>query len=110
MDNVLEVCKVTAQTTGKVYSSNACVVLWPCFVIDYRGQTPAEAEANFLLRASQLDTYGVDPHPVKVLTQKYSLLYILSCAIVWGRDWVLRFCNIHEYLWILKLISEYSEY
>ena len=34
----------------------------------YSGQTPAEAEANFLVRACQLDTYGVDPHPVKVTT------------------------------------------
>jgi len=30
------------------------------------GQTPGEAEGNFLIRACQLDTYGVDPHPVKV--------------------------------------------
>ena len=32
------------------------------------GQSPAVAESNFLKMASQMDTYGVDPHPVKVLT------------------------------------------
>lgn len=31
-----------------------------------RGQVPAEAEANFLKKAATLDTYGVDPHQVKV--------------------------------------------
>ncbi|XP_077514566.1 FERM domain-containing protein 5-like [Amblyomma americanum] len=30
-----------------------------------RGQVPAMAEANFLRKACLLDTYGVDPHPVK---------------------------------------------
>jgi len=30
------------------------------------GQVPAEAESNFLKKASSLDTYGVDPHQVKV--------------------------------------------
>lgn len=32
---------------------------------ELRGQTPAEAELNFLKKASQLETYGIDPHPVK---------------------------------------------
>jgi len=43
------------------------ITVYVC-VID-SGQTPAEAEANFLIRACQLDTYGVDPHPVKVTVQ-----------------------------------------
>ncbi|PSN38304.1 FERM domain-containing protein 5 [Blattella germanica] len=30
-----------------------------------KGQTPAQVETNFLRKACQLDTYGVDPHPVK---------------------------------------------
>ncbi|ELT91322.1 hypothetical protein CAPTEDRAFT_180802 [Capitella teleta] len=29
------------------------------------GQVPSDAEYNFLVKASSLDTYGVDPHPVK---------------------------------------------
>lgn len=31
-----------------------------------RGQVPAVSELNFLRKACLLDTYGVDPHPVKV--------------------------------------------
>lgn len=33
---------------------------------ELRGQLLEETEANFLRKASMLDTYGVDPHPVKV--------------------------------------------
>lgn len=29
-------------------------------------QTPADVELKFLAKAAQLDTYGIDPHPVKV--------------------------------------------
>lgn len=31
-----------------------------------RGQSPTQTESNFLRKACSLDTYGVDPHPVKV--------------------------------------------
>lgn len=31
-----------------------------------KGQSPSQIENTFLKLASQLDTYGVDPHPVKV--------------------------------------------
>ena len=41
-------------------------------VCGFSRQTPAVAEMNFLVTAAQLDTYGVDPHPVKV--QRSSLL------------------------------------
>lgn len=33
--------------------------------LEMRTQTPAEAELHFLERASKLETYGIDPHPVK---------------------------------------------
>lgn len=32
----------------------------------FRGQSPAVAEFNILLKAHSLETYGVDPHPCKV--------------------------------------------
>lgn len=52
----------------------------------YRGQTPAMAESNFLLRASQLDTYGVDPHPVKVVNCCLALILLpinnVLCKVV----------------------------
>lgn len=32
---------------------------------DFLGLQPADAELNFLKKASQLDTYGIDPYPVK---------------------------------------------
>lgn len=41
---------------------------------EMRGQTPAQAELNFLKKAAALDTYGIDPHPVK--DHKGSQLYL----------------------------------
>lgn len=35
-----------------------------------KGFTPEQAETHFLRLASQLDTYAVDPHPVKVNKKK----------------------------------------
>lgn len=32
---------------------------------DFLGLSPADAELNFLKKACQLDTYGIDPYPVK---------------------------------------------
>lgn len=32
-----------------------------------KGQSPSTMETHFLRKACQLDTYGVDPHPVKVI-------------------------------------------
>ncbi|XP_056370416.1 FERM domain-containing protein 3 isoform X2 [Oenanthe melanoleuca] len=32
---------------------------------EFRGQSPAVAEFNLLLKANSLETYGVDPHPCK---------------------------------------------
>lgn len=39
-----------------------------------KGQVPSVAESNFLRKACLIDTYGVDPHPVK--DQKGNQLYI----------------------------------
>lgn len=36
------------------------------FFCNFRGQSPAVAEFNLLLKAYSLETYGVDPHPCKV--------------------------------------------
>lgn len=36
-----------------------------------KGQSQSQIENTFLKLASQLDTYGVDPHPVKVNTTFY---------------------------------------
>jgi len=33
----------------------------------YRGETPTESEEYFLKLVAKLDTYGVDPHCVKVV-------------------------------------------
>ena len=41
------------------------------FYLYCRGQVPAEAEANFLKKAASLDTYGVDPHKVKVSISRW---------------------------------------
>lgn len=47
-----------------------CVIYRLALRLLCRGQTPAAAEANFLQQASRLDTYGVDPHPVKVVNHR----------------------------------------
>lgn len=39
-----------------------------------KGQSPSQVENTFLKLACQLDTYGVDPHPVKVIT-KFKLIF-----------------------------------
>ncbi|KAI8481260.1 FERM domain-containing protein 3 [Branchiostoma belcheri] len=38
-----------------------------------RGQAPAEAELNFLRKVKELETYGLDPHPVKMWTTPAAL-------------------------------------
>jgi hypothetical protein len=37
---------------------------------EVKGQSLEEAEANFLRKACALDSYGVDPYPVKVRSPK----------------------------------------
>ena len=41
---------------------------------ELRNQTPAEAEMHFLERSAKLETYGIDPHPVK--DQKRNQLFV----------------------------------
>ncbi len=50
------------------------------FLVFFRGQTPAEAEKNFILKAHTLATYGVDPHPVRVCID-FARMDLVSCAI-----------------------------
>ena len=46
------------------------------------GQAPADVEILFLKKASSLDTYGVDPHPVKVsvVTSSRYLINDVTCS------------------------------
>ena len=46
-----------------------------------RGQTPTESEENFLKIVAKLDTYGVDPHCVKVTAL---ILHSLLCRTKLG--------------------------
>jgi len=47
----------------------------------FRGQTPTESEENFLKIVAKLDTYGVDPHCVKVTV--LILLLLLTVVVVY---------------------------
>lgn len=40
-----------------------------------KGQSPSQVENAFLKLACQLDTYGVDPHPVKVMHLRYGIIH-----------------------------------
>jgi len=55
-----------------------------------RGQVPAEAEASFLKKAASLDTYGVDPHKVKVAV-------ITQAVTAWCKTVVTTICNNSSY-------------
>ncbi|XP_063238208.1 FERM domain-containing protein 5 isoform X2 [Bacillus rossius redtenbacheri] len=47
-----------------------------------KGHSPAQTETNFLKKACQLDTYGVDPHPVKDHRGNQLYLGINHCGIM----------------------------
>ena len=58
----LKPLKAAQNPTLQIFTQNSVICLF-CF---FSGQSPAEVENLFLQKASSLDTYGVDPHPVKV--------------------------------------------
>nr|XP_056704701.1 FERM domain-containing protein 3 [Euleptes europaea] len=49
---------------------------------EFRGQSPAVAEFNLLLKAHSLETYGVDPHPCKDSTGTTTFLGFTSAGFV----------------------------
>ncbi|XP_015667990.1 FERM domain-containing protein 3 [Protobothrops mucrosquamatus] len=49
---------------------------------EFRGQSPAVAEFNLLLRAHSLETYGVDPHPCKDSTGTTTFLGFTATGFV----------------------------
>ncbi|XP_047511411.1 tyrosine-protein phosphatase non-receptor type 4 isoform X2 [Pieris napi] len=48
----------------------------------HKGQSPADAEANFLEHAKRLDCYGVESHPAKDYSGKDILIGVTSIGIV----------------------------
>ncbi|XP_054843229.1 FERM domain-containing protein 3 [Eublepharis macularius] len=49
---------------------------------EFRGQSPAAAEFNLLLKAHSLETYGVDPHPCKDSTGTTTFLGFTATGFV----------------------------
>nr|XP_020668486.1 FERM domain-containing protein 3 isoform X3 [Pogona vitticeps] len=49
---------------------------------EFRGQSPAVAEFNLLLKAHSLETYGVDPHPCKDSTGTTTFLGFTAIGFV----------------------------
>lgn len=47
-----------------------------------KGQSSSQAENTFLKVSCQLDTYGVDPHPVKVASLCYQHRYLFNVLIL----------------------------
>lgn len=60
------------------------------------GQQPAEAEAAFLKIACQLDTYGIDPHPVKISTVNKKKIIHLELSFIQTPLTNVHFCSIPE--------------
>lgn len=59
---------------------------------ELKGLNPEQAETRFLWLASQLDTYAVDPHPVKVSLESNFLYFHLCSTFL-----VSLFTDFHPY-------------
>lgn len=53
------------------------------FYFSHRGQSPETSELNFLQKAQMLETYGVDPHPCKVVFIKQIYSVVISLCFLW---------------------------
>nr|XP_028604271.1 FERM domain-containing protein 3 isoform X1 [Podarcis muralis] len=65
---------------------------------EFRGQSPAVAEFNLLLKAHSLETYGVDPHPCKDSTGTTTFLGFTATGFVVfqgnKRIHLLKWCDV----------------
>uniref|UniRef100_A0A8D2JGE1 FERM domain-containing protein 3 n=1 Tax=Varanus komodoensis TaxID=61221 RepID=A0A8D2JGE1_VARKO len=65
---------------------------------EFRGQNPAVAEFNLLLKAHSLETYGVDPHPCKDSTGTTTFLGFTATGFVVfqgnKRIHLLKWCDV----------------
>ncbi|XP_034831989.1 tyrosine-protein phosphatase non-receptor type 4 [Maniola hyperantus] len=70
----------------------------------HRGQSPADAEANFLEHAKRLDCYGVESHPAKNLQVKEIFIGVTSIGIVVFRNSV----RVNTFSWseIFKIFKK----
>uniref|UniRef100_A0A8C5XA21 FERM domain containing 3 n=1 Tax=Malurus cyaneus samueli TaxID=2593467 RepID=A0A8C5XA21_9PASS len=67
---------------------------------EFRGQTPAVAEFNLLLKANSLETYGVDPHPCKDSFGTTTFLGFTAAGFVVfqgnKRIHLLKWCDVYK--------------
>uniref|UniRef100_A0A8C3VG12 FERM domain-containing protein n=1 Tax=Catharus ustulatus TaxID=91951 RepID=A0A8C3VG12_CATUS len=67
---------------------------------EFRGQNPAVAEFNLLLKANSLETYGVDPHPCKDSFGTTTFLGFTAAGFVVfqgnKRIHLLKWCDVYK--------------